>query len=1124
MSIHRNLRIVQYNVHKSKDKVMAPLLEERHIQDVDILAIQEPTYNISNGTTYNPSTSGFFLAHKGGQKVRTCFYINKRLDPSSWEIKYSDDDLCSLRLEFEKRKGDNNDQAQVLWVHNVYNPSPISITSDDSPTSIPILEKALDEEGEHIALGDFNLHHPRWNNKGRYTYHKMADKLIELMDSKGMVLGLPEESITWRRGTTQSAIDLNFLTEGAYQAMTNCKVEENLGGSSDHFAIVTDLEWAWQKEIPKKKRAWKNLERIETEKMVIDQATVLNLELVQMPIDTNKALDDIVDAVNKGFKEIIEKSIPWAQPRTAAKSYWNRECTIATKEAKARLKEHHRNRTLESAENLRLAERAKVKIIRKSRTLHWRENIHEASLKTNGLWGLAKWARERSSKPKPLPQFPSLYDSEGGKVQDFEGKVKALRKVLFPPTPDADLRDIQGTVYPPPILMENPITFEEIYNAIYHSAKDKAPGITGVPNRFLRTIIRPMGDSLTRLFQACLNNGYHPKHFKKANTIILKKPNKSDYAEPKAYRPIALLDTLGKAFETVISRRFTRIAEEYGLLPPQQMGARKNRSVGTALESLTESIHTVWNCGSQTRNTVASLLSLDVAGAFDNVSHTRLIHNLRVKKIPDQLIAWTTSFLKERATSITLGNKTSEMKEIATGIPQGSPISPILYLFFNAPLIEQCVKSNLPVQTGGFVDDIHLLAYGGTTEDNCRVLGKAHKICLHWARTHGASFNPQKYELVHLSRSSKRYNMKASINFDNTIIDPSTNIRILGLQIDSKLRWGPHIAQIKTRAISQTKAISCLTGSTWGATFNKCRTIYNMVIRPMITFAAPIWHNPQELSQPNKPLVKKLAVLQNDCLRKITGAYKATSIPILEAESMTAPMDIHLDHLVMRQQIHRGIHQTTTTNNERIIRYFASRRGPKKKIESTPAKKKAQWATHSLNEFTRARSQNRQTGAEKESKTIKDWEKERRITRWEAYQNSIPAHRKQPAQEGPLAYSRLYLHNTLRKAESSIAIQLRSGKIGFNDFLYEKNVPGIQPQCSCGWYKQNIKHVLMFCPILKETRPDFLAAAGSNNIHQILTTNKGVRAAAKWLLKEAWFDSFILATEQLEKSRLPMEK
>ena len=99
------------------------------------------------------------------------------------------------------------------------------------------------------------------------------------------------------------------------------------------------------------------------------------------------------------------------------------------------------------------------------------------------------------------------------------------------------------------------------------------------------------------LFQAYLNKGYHPKEFKKANTIVLKKPKKENYFSAKSYRPIALLSTLGKALETVIAKRLSDYAEDNNLLPSEQMGARRKRSTKMALKIIIEAVHTVPQSG-----------------------------------------------------------------------------------------------------------------------------------------------------------------------------------------------------------------------------------------------------------------------------------------------------------------------------------------------------------------------------------------------------------------------------------------------------------------------------------------------------------------------------------------------
>ena len=102
------------------------------------------------------------------------------------------------------------------------------------------------------------------------------------------------------------------------------------------------------------------------------------------------------------------------------------------------------------------------------------------------------------------------------------------------------------------------------------------------------------------------------------------------YSDPGAWRPIALLSTIGKVIETLIAKRIGKVAEENHLLPDTQMGARVGRSTETALELLTRQIHTIWS----SKRHVATLLSVDISGAFDTVNPLRLLDILRKKKLP----------------------------------------------------------------------------------------------------------------------------------------------------------------------------------------------------------------------------------------------------------------------------------------------------------------------------------------------------------------------------------------------------------------------------------------------------------------------------------------------------------
>jgi phage I-like protein len=76
---------------------------------------------------------------------------------------------------------------------------------------------------------------------------------------------------------------------------------------------------------------------------------------------------------------------------------------------------------------------------------------------------------------------------------------------------------------------------------------------------------------------------------------------------------------MGKILEAIIARRLTTAAEAYGLLPEGQFGNRKGRSTEVAAKFVTAAVETTWASGGK-----ASLLQLDLKGAFDTVHHGAL--------------------------------------------------------------------------------------------------------------------------------------------------------------------------------------------------------------------------------------------------------------------------------------------------------------------------------------------------------------------------------------------------------------------------------------------------------------------------------------------------------------------
>jgi hypothetical protein len=126
---------------------------------------------------------------------------------------------------------------------------------------------------------------------------------------------------------------------------------------------------------------------------------------------------------------------------------------------------------------------------------------------------------------------------------------------------------------------------------------------------------------------------------------------------PKTYRSIALLNIIEKILKFIMSKKISWIAKTHRLLFDTFMRCRKNRSTETTLKFLTEQIHIVWE---QRTNRVITLLSLNVASVFDTMSHVRLIHDMKKRKISRWIIDWISNFLFDRFTTFAVNRRIIE--------------------------------------------------------------------------------------------------------------------------------------------------------------------------------------------------------------------------------------------------------------------------------------------------------------------------------------------------------------------------------------------------------------------------------------------------------------------------------
>jgi retron-type reverse transcriptase len=164
--------------------------------------------------------------------------------------------------------------------------------------------------------------------------------------------------------------------------------------------------------------------------------------------------------------------------------------------------------------------------------------------------------------------------------------------------------------------------------------------------------------------------------------MVIPKPGKEDYSLPKCYRPVALLECLGKLLEKVIARHMVFDITALSLIPFTQFSTHPHSSTMDTGLCLTHDVEMAHMLGS-----ICSSLLFDIQGFFDNVNHACLVALVKSLGFPTEIQKWITSFLIGRMVHMQFNNFVSGDIKLKLGTPQGSPISPILSVIYASPLL-----------------------------------------------------------------------------------------------------------------------------------------------------------------------------------------------------------------------------------------------------------------------------------------------------------------------------------------------------------------------------------------------------------------------------------------------------
>ena len=318
------------------------------------------------------------------------------------------------------------------------------------------------------------------------------------------------------------------------------------------------------------------------------------------------------------------------------------------------------------------------------------------------------------------------------------------------------------------------------------------------------------------------------------------------------------------------------------MLHPNQCGSLPGLSTYDACLTLSNDVRTL-----QRPHLKVSSLLLDIKAGFDNVENNTLARILREGRIPPYLVSWVSSFLGERSCTLIFQGAPGTPAPINVGAPQGSPISPLLFLLYVAPLHFGIPRGLMISYVDDFALTVAFLSYCG----NIRRLQELFvKLEVKAARL-GVSFLVQKTELIHWRTLSQRHSPKwaSPIEIKGEVFHPRDSVRWLGYWFTPAHDPSAHFSRRLALAQGAFALIRRLSPPGAGLAPYLCHRLATSLIAPILLYGA-------DLFTPSVGTTNRLNTFWHNVQRWTTNCLSATPTGILSVESCLWPISLMITH------------------------------------------------------------------------------------------------------------------------------------------------------------------------------------------------------------------------------------
>ena len=388
---------------------------------------------------------------------------------------------------------------------------------------------------------------------------------------------------------------------------------------------------------------------------------------------------------------------------------------------------------------------------------------------------------------------------------------------------------------------------------------------------------------LTKIFNLSISKAELPDIWKKALIIAILKAGKTA-DQGRNYRPISLLCPASKILERLVLPYLTE-----SLAPNRtQHGFRPLHSTTTALLPLSTMIATGFNQRKPASRTAT--LAIDFSKAFDSVHHPTLLLKLLNSSLHPNIVRWLFTYLRGRKAACLHNSITAPFRIIHSGVPQGSVISPCLFNFF----VSDCPVT--PPLITSYADDVTIaVSHPDISRDASTIsslLSDSFVPVSNWAEGNKMGIAPDKSSATLFTPWTSQVNAELAVTINGARVPTEKKPKILGVTFDPLFTFTPHVADIAARASRRLQVLKALTGTTWGQDKETILLTYKAIIKPIISYAAPIW-----FPTTSRTNIAKLQRIQNQALRTASGSIMMSDIQHLHSETEILPLAEHLSML-----------------------------------------------------------------------------------------------------------------------------------------------------------------------------------------------------------------------------------